>query len=415
VIEAWKKIKQTGGRRVPSIFNFVSRSKSSDKKSLPASNSAASKQWTGETISTHGQETLQDLKPPAGATAEFFHTLDDWAGPRRSLWVSAGLHVTTLIVLLLVPLIYTESIKLKYNAILLAPPAPAKKPLEVTTWTMPRSKPAPVPPAISPPAQPRPAEVPKPAEVRQPKIDRVDTAEAVMPAPPKPAIEPRPVPATAPRPAVHTGSFATSAAAELPAKLQPREVQTGGFGDPNGVVARDVANRSANIAPLGSFALPPGAGAGNGTGGARGVRTIVANSGFGNSVGASSGVAGGNRSSEMKLRQSGFGDVQAAPTSPAARKADTGPPDTPAEITFKPKPDYTDDARKQRVEGEVLLRVLFAATGDVRVLEIVRGLGHGLDENAISAAQQIRFKPALRGGRPVDSTVTVHILFQLAF
>jgi TonB family protein len=98
-----------------------------------------------------------------------------------------------------------------------------------------------------------------------------------------------------------------------------------------------------------------------------------------------------------------------------ARKTDTGPPDTPAEITFKPKPDYTDDARKLRVEGEVLLRVLLVATGDVRVLEIVRGLGHGLDENAISAAQKIRFKPALRSGRPVDSTVTVHILFQLAF
>ena len=400
---------------MPSIFNFGSRSKSPDKKPLPASNSAASKQCTGETISTHGQETLSDLRPPAGATAEFFHTLDDWAGPRRALWASAVLHVTMLIVLLLLPLIYTESIKVKYNAILLAPPAPEKKPLEVTTRTMPRPKPTPLPSVVSPPAQPRIVEIPKRAEVRQPKIDRVDTAEGVMPAPPKPVIEPRPVPASAPRPVVQTGSFASSAAVELPAKLQPREVQTGGFGDPNGVAARDGSNRPANIAPLGSFDLPSGAGAGNGTGGSRGVRTIVTSSGFGSSVGASTGVAAGNRASELKLRQSGFGDVQAAAASPAARKTDTGPPDTPAEITFKPKPDYTDDARKQRVEGEVLLRVLFAATGDVRVLETVRGLGHGLDDNAISAAQQIRFKPALRGGRPVDSTVTVHILFQLAF
>jgi TonB family protein len=117
----------------------------------------------------------------------------------------------------------------------------------------------------------------------------------------------------------------------------------------------------------------------------------------------------------LKVRQSGFGDVQAATAPPAPRKADTGVPDTPAEITFKPKPDYTDDARKLRVEGEVLLRVVFSATGEVNVLEVVRGLGHGLDENATRAAQQIRFKPALRGGRPVDSTVTVHILFQLAF
>ena len=111
----------------------------------------------------------------------------------------------------------------------------------------------------------------------------------------------------------------------------------------------------------------------------------------------------------------GFGDVQASSVQPPSRKTDAAAPETPAEITFKPKPDYSDDARKLRVEGEVLLRVLFAATGDVHVLEIVRGLGHGLDENAVNAAQKIRFKPALRGGSPVDSTVTVHILFQLAF
>ena len=81
----------------------------------------------------------------------------------------------------------------------------------------------------------------------------------------------------------------------------------------------------------------------------------------------------------------------------------------------KPKPEYTEEARKLKLEGEVLLRVLFTAGGEPRVLEVVRGLGHGLDETAIRAAQQIRFKPALRDGLPVDSTATVHILFQLAY
>ena len=51
----------------------------------------------------------------------------------------------------------------------------------------------------------------------------------------------------------------------------------------------------------------------------------------------------------------------------------------------------------------------------MRVLELIKGLGHGLDESATRAAQQIRFKPALRDGQPVDSTATVHILFQLAY
>jgi TonB family protein len=183
------------------------------------------------------------------------------------------------------------------------------------------------------------------------------------------------------------------------------------------MAARDQAGKAANIALLGSFDLPAGHGAGNGAGGARGLRTIVAGSGFGNAAtpDTSNGVAAGSRSSELKVRQGNFGDVQAASVQPPSRKTDAAAPETPAEITFKPKPDYSDDARKLRVEGEVLLRVLFAATGEVHVLEIVRGLGHGLDENAVNAAQKIRFKPALRGGSPVDSTVTVHILFQLAF
>jgi hypothetical protein len=45
---------------------------------------------------------------------------------------------------------------------------------------------------------------------------------------------------------------------------------------------------------------------------------------------------------------------------------------------------------------------------------VVRGLGHGLDENAIRAAEQIRFKPASQNGQPTDSTAVLHIIFQLA-
>jgi TonB family protein len=63
----------------------------------------------------------------------------------------------------------------------------------------------------------------------------------------------------------------------------------------------------------------------------------------------------------------------------------------------------------------VLLNVLFAASGQVRVLGIVRGLGHGLDENAIAAAEAIRFRPAERAGIAADSAAVVHIVFQLAY
>ena len=63
----------------------------------------------------------------------------------------------------------------------------------------------------------------------------------------------------------------------------------------------------------------------------------------------------------------------------------------------------------------VVLEVLFARTGQLQVLSVVRGLGYGLDENAVAAARAIRFRPAQQDGRPVDSMATVHITFQLAY
>ena len=86
----------------------------------------------------------------------------------------------------------------------------------------------------------------------------------------------------------------------------------------------------------------------------------------------------------------------------------------PAEILSKPTPIYTEEARSLRIEGEVLLEVVLEASGNLHVLRVVRGLGHGLDDDAVKAAEQIRFKPALKDGQPSDSTVVLHIIFQLA-
>ena len=72
-------------------------------------------------------------------------------------------------------------------------------------------------------------------------------------------------------------------------------------------------------------------------------------------------------------------------------------------------PSTLKKARNQRIEGEVLLEVIFEANGKLRVLRVVRGLGHGLDEAAVHAAEQIRFKPALKDGQPSDSTAVLHI------
>ncbi len=61
------------------------------------------------------------------------------------------------------------------------------------------------------------------------------------------------------------------------------------------------------------------------------------------------------------------------------------------------------------------MEVIFGANGQLHVNRVVRGMGHGLDEAAVAAANKMRFKPAQRNGQPVDSTAIVHVLFQLAY
>ena len=110
-----------------------------------------------------------------------------------------------------------------------------------------------------------------------------------------------------------------------------------------------------------------------------------------------------------------FGDASTASPENRARKNTDAAISSAAEILLKPRPAYTEEARRLRIEGEVLLEVLFGASGEARVLRTIRGLGHGLDENAIAAARAIQFRPAKRGDTAADSTAVVHIVFQLAY
>ena len=143
---------------------------------------------------------------------------------------------------------------------------------------------------------------------------------------------------------------------------------------------------------------------------------MVASSGFGSGIatGDGSGRVNGTRGT---VRQGGFGDADApvAATTPRAKPVDPNVGKLiPAEIVFKPNPVYTDEARRLRLEGEVLLEVVLGANGQLKINKVVRGLGHGLDEAAVKAAEQIRFKPATRDGQATDSTAVLHIIFQLA-
>ena len=70
-------------------------------------------------------------------------------------------------------------------------------------------------------------------------------------------------------------------------------------------------------------------------------------------------------------------------------------------ILAKPDAGYTEEARRNNVSGQVVLRVLFAETGQINQISVVRGLPFGLTERAIAAARQIEFEPAELDGRKV--------------
>lgn len=264
--------------------------------------------------------------------------------------------------------------------------------------------PAPVSHAPQPRMQPKLAPVVKPIIVAKatprPQVEEVQPPRVVH-MPPQAEVQAfnrQPV-----VPVVVMNQFSTGSSAPQTTHRAAVEVQTGGFGDPNGVPAK-AGKGPANIAALGSFDLPQGSGQGNGLGGKH--PGVTASTGFGN--GTATGTTTGRH---VEVTASNFDNhtvaEQKTKTEAAARVI-------PAQILSKPQPQYTEEGRKLRIEGAVRLQVRLTAAGTVEVLDILNGLGHGLDEQAKRVAQQIKFVPAQQEGRNTDSTVVLSIIFQLA-
>jgi periplasmic protein TonB len=88
--------------------------------------------------------------------------------------------------------------------------------------------------------------------------------------------------------------------------------------------------------------------------------------------------------------------------------------DERAQITKKPQPDYTREARRNGIQGFVTLKVLLSADGKVSRIRVLKALPGGLTENSIRAACKIQFKSALKDGQPVSVWLTVEYAFRLA-
>ena len=80
---------------------------------------------------------------------------------------------------------------------------------------------------------------------------------------------------------------------------------------------------------------------------------------------------------------------------------------------YSPEPAFSDEARKEKAQGMVVLLLVVAADGRTRDIRVRVGLGMGLDENAIEAVRTWKFIPAMLNGKPVDSQIEVEVNFHL--
>jgi TonB family protein len=330
--------------------------------------------------------------------------------------VSAMVQVVLIGFVLLVPLLYPEKIKtvLHMDIVQLAQPvieipvAPPPPPPKKIRPTPPAPKPEVVEPIKLNPQQPHIFVTQK---VIQPKIEKVETkAPELNPVLQAANINTDTNQPKRPREEVKLNNLNTGSAAPATVVAPVNKVQTGGFGDPNGVPGNGDPKKSTNINRLGSPALPGGPGYGNGTGGDKGVRGTVASTGFGNGT-ANPPQGGGKKGS---VQSSGFGDQSVVAEAPK-KKADAVASGTGSvTILDKPRPEYTAEGRSLKLEGDVVLDLVFLANGTVHVNRVISGLGHGLDEAAIRAAQQIKFKPAKQDNQPVDFPARVRIEFHMA-
>jgi protein TonB len=87
--------------------------------------------------------------------------------------------------------------------------------------------------------------------------------------------------------------------------------------------------------------------------------------------------------------------------------------DQRARLLSKPEPQYTEEARRNQISGTVMLRAVFSSSGEVVQIRALNSLPFGLTERAIAAARQIKFMPAMKGGRAVSVHMQLEYNFNL--
>ena len=210
-------------------------------------------------------------------------------------------------------------------------------------------------------------------------------------------VEPPPPPPKLPPKAVTMGGGGgqkgpTPVTKGNPPKFDPHPLQPPKIPPPNEAkivipvavdVQKDIKMAKSDVPQFGMPNSPlVGMSMGNGKGGGLG-------SGNGNGIGAGS---GGNMGGGVRR----IGGGVSAPV-----------------VLFAPEPEFSEEARKAKVAGNVLVYLQVDTTGHPVHVRVLRGIGLGLDEKAVEAVRQYKFKPAMENGKPVPVEMNVEVNFQI--
>jgi TonB family protein len=336
-----------------------------------------------------------------------FGLLPEPEGRTASFVTSSAINLSILAIILVVGMTARRVIQQHYEMTELIVPAQTPPPMKIKPQVMPKMPPPPQMPKLEMEAPRIQVQQPKPPEPKPVQMEAKLALPVVKEAKPAIVLAPQPKAALA---AAMPAQAPTVRASTAPVHL----------GQTFGVTPNPNATRPATVAAIG-----------NPYGGMEGPAVaphgVVGSTGIGNSTHAgsnagayghvaSAGIPGesGRAAGSVYGHVASAGIPAVAKPVAAVRQETVQPATTALEVISKPPVRYTAEARQLHIEGNVVLRVTFLASGQVVVQSVVHGLGHGLDEEARRVAEQIRFRPATRNGRPVDLTTNITISFQLA-
>lgn|SRR6185312_2727195 len=107
------------------------------------------------------------------------------------------------------------------------------------------------------------------------------------------------------------------------------------------------------------------------------------------------------------------GDTQSQPAAVPSGPTHVGSPVLPPKIRHSANPKYTDEARREKISGNVQIYLWVDEKGNPSHIKVIKSLGHGLDESAVDAVRKYKFKPATRDGVPVKVDLYIDVNFQI--